>query len=270
MAANASPLEFEVPAIVSEQFVLFPHGEVMLTLGDQRSLAALKEAIAGKHLIAFVPSNSSLHGVTPGTIGTLATIRETRAIQNGAQEVAVKGLWRIRVERFTSTDTWQKVFFGKVDEPGSTQNENSMKMVYQQIDEFVKLIPGIPDEIVRLLRGAETPGELADMCAYSPGLTHEERVDLLNTLDQEERLRKVSRLFERQLDAMRNAVKRNTILECEKCAELADMAFDSGPGEREETIVSFLNHVIKEHSGELIALLAEKYGPVFMRRRALR
>lgn len=270
MVASASPSEFEVPAIVSEQFVLFPHVEVTLTLSDHWSLAAVREAASGKHLIAFIPSSSPARGVTPGVIGTLAAVKEVRAIKSGSQEVAVNGLWRIRVERLTTAGKCRSVFFGRVDEQGSARRDDSMKMVLQQIDEFVKLVPGIPDEIVRLLRGAETSGELADMCAYSPGLTHEERVDLLNTLDQEERLRKVNRLFERQLDALRSAIRRNTILECERCAELADMAFDSAPAEREEMIVSFLNHVIKEHSGELIALLAEKYGPVFMRRRALR
>jgi hypothetical protein len=60
------------------------------------------------------------------------------------------------------------------------------------------------------------------------------------------------------------------IPECDVCMDLADRAFDAEPSKRGETIVAFLNHVIHEHTGELLTLLAEKYGPVFMARRSMR
>jgi hypothetical protein len=34
--------------------------------------------------------------------------------------------------------------------------------------------------------------------------------------------------------------------------------------------VQFLNHVVRDHTGELLSVLAEKYLPIFMNKRAMR
>jgi hypothetical protein len=61
------------------------------------------------------------------------------------------------------------------------------------------------------------------------------------------------------------------ISECGTCADLADQAFESGSEtEIGNVAVRFLEHVMNEHTGEIINLLAEKYGPIFMTKRALR
>jgi len=61
------------------------------------------------------------------------------------------------------------------------------------------------------------------------------------------------------------------ISECETCADLADKAFEAKqPQIMGEVASSFLNHVIKDHTGELMAVLAEKYIPIFTKKRAMR
>lgn len=58
---------------------------------------------------------------------------------------------------------------------------------------------------------------------------------------------------------------------CDICADLADQAFEANqPSVMGEIASRFLNHVIKDHTSELLRVLAEKYVPVFMKRRALR
>ncbi len=64
--------------------------------------------------------------------------------------------------------------------------------------------------------------------------------------------------------------KLKTIADCEMCSDLADRAFESGPAELNEIAVKFLTHVIQDHTDELLALLAEKYVPIFMAKRAMR
>jgi len=182
-------------------------------------------------------------------------------------------MWRIRIKKLVEASGHSKVFFERANEPSLTVSSSAaslVKKVQGQIDEFVKLVPGIPPEIVSLLRHTDSPGNLADLCANSPEFTHEERIELLETLDQEERLGKVSNLFEKQLNALRRLSKVEPISECEKCLELADKAFDSDPSLRAEIAVSFLNHVVRDHTGELLSLLAEKYLPIFMNKRSMR
>jgi len=57
---------------------------------------------------------------------------------------------------------------------------------------------------------------------------------------------------------------------CDTCAEIADRAFEGGTQDFQEVAVAFLNHVIEKHTGELLALLGERYGPVFLAKRRMR
>ncbi len=61
------------------------------------------------------------------------------------------------------------------------------------------------------------------------------------------------------------------ISRCDVCIEIADKAFDGGgPQAFQEVATVFLNHVLEKHTGELLGLLAERYGPVFLAKRELR
>jgi hypothetical protein len=61
------------------------------------------------------------------------------------------------------------------------------------------------------------------------------------------------------------------IARCDVCIEIADKAFDGGGPEAFQDVAStFLNHVLEKHTGELLGLLAERYGPIFLAKREFR
>jgi len=269
LVEDVSSNEYEAPALLAEDEVIFPHSEATISARDQRNTAALLQAAMERQLIVLVPTSNPKD--VPGAIGTLVHVRKT-ATNHGRVNAIVKGLWRVRTEKVLDGTEYSRVTFTKAEEiedAAATRSEG-MKSVHNQIDEFAKLIPGIPPEIIDALRKAETPGKLADLCAYSPSFSAAERLDLLKTLGAEERLQKISKHFERQLADLREVAKIKTISECETCAELADRALESEPFRRGEIAVEFLNHVAQKHTAELLGVLAEKYGPDFMRRRALK
>lgn len=269
MAEVTSSNEYEAPALLAEDEVVFPHSEVAITARNPRNTAALLQAARERQLVVFMPRYNSKDAT--GLIGTLALVRKTAQDRSGVN-ASLKGLWRIRVEKVLEERDYARVRFTRAEEAdeASAGESKTMRVVLDQIDEFVKLIPGIPPEITEMLRSAESAGKLADLCANSPGISSEERLDLLKTLSAEERLEKVSKLFERHLAALRELANIKTIPDCETCMELADRAFESESRRRGEIASEFLNHVVQEHTGELLGLLAEKYGPIFLRRRALK
>jgi ATP-dependent Lon protease len=265
------PDEYETPALMAEGLIIFPNMEVVVTVNDSRNRAALEAARREKGLVVSAPASKS-GGVT-GEIGVLVHLQESLSEHGGGARVRLRGLWRVHLERVIDGEEYTRVRFAKAEEVAHSDQSTRpevMRKVLDQIDEFVRLIPGIPTGIVGMLRDAGTPGELADFCAYSPQFTEEERLDLLRTLDPEQRLLKISRMFERQLTALRNATEIKTIPECDTCADLADQAIESEPSQRAEHMSAFLTHVVSEHPAELLALLAEKYGPGFMSKRALK
>ena len=74
------------------------------------------------------------------------------------------------------------------DELGIEEGRKLMKRVHAQLDEFGKLIPDLPVEIMEVTEGARDASGLADLCSLSPTLTHEEKIDLLETIDPDKRL----------------------------------------------------------------------------------
>jgi hypothetical protein len=60
------------------------------------------------------------------------------------------------------------------------------------------------------------------------------------------------------------------IVNCQTCADIADQVFESGQDKMGEIATTFLNHVMRNHTGEILGVLAERYGPVFMAKREMR
>ena len=261
---------FEAPAILAGDVVVFPEMEVSMTVRDAKGAAAAAQAYREHNLVVMIPTSSLDEAA--GSIGTLILLRSTvPALGSGAHSLW-KGLWRVKVDRVLARDPYVRVRFSRAEETRDARSgsEEMMEAVFRQLDDFVRVIPGIPQEIIALLKGVDRPGKLADLCAYSPLFTLEERLDLLRTLDPEGRLEKVHALFERQLGDLKRAAKAPSIMECPTCIELADMAFERGPAEGPRAATKFLEHVTREHPEELLALIADRYGAAFLRRRALR
>ncbi len=270
MVEKAGPTRdetYEAPAILVADAVVFPEMEVSMTVHESKSSAAAAQALREHNLLVVIPSSSPPEAV--GSIGTLVLLREAAPGRGG--QAIWKGLWRVRVDGVLSESPYVRVRFSKAEGADETSSgQELMGEVFGQIDEFMQVLPGIPQEIVSFLKSVDAPGKLADLCAYSPFFTREERLDLLRTLDPNKRLEKVHGLFEKQLNNLRRLAKTTSILECETCMDLADRALEAGPGSGARVAKEFLDHVTREHPEELLSLLAERYGPEFMRRRALK
>jgi ATP-dependent Lon protease len=258
----------QVPAFFSRDIVLFPGMQISMTLGEEKGKDAVSHALQENRLVAFIPTDFERERQG---IGVLTLVAGTERMTN-AVRVELKGLWRVKVSSPTGLGSGPLVKVEKLEETeGSRRDgESTIRRVHAQLDEFRELIPDIPAEVTTMLSEAKTASELSDLCAMSPTLTHEERLELLSTLDPDERLGMLSRHFDRELEVLRNMVEAKPIPECEICADLADSAFDAEQGARAEAIVELLNHMVGNHTTELLNVLAEKYGPSFMKRRSLR
>lgn len=257
-----------VPAIFSTDMVMFPYMEITLSMTEKKSSDAVLRALREHHLIAFIPSDFER---TSEGIGTLTLVTNSEVSREGVR-VILKGLWRVLVSNPRGLDSDQVVRVERVEEEekDAKETESLLRRVQGQVSEFSEILPDIPQEIISVLRNAKTASELSDLCAMSPALTHDERIILLRTLDPGERLKFVNRHLDRQLETLRSLAEGKPIPECQTCADLADAAFEGDPAMRAERIVEFLNHVVSNHTAEVLGLLAEKYGPGFMHKRSLR
>jgi ATP-dependent Lon protease len=199
----------ELPLVALRETVIFPEMIVPLQVGREKSVNALNAAVAGSSLIALVTQRrAEQEEITDPAelyeVGTLAKIAQVVQLQDGTVRAIVQGQGRLRLHGFTETSPY---LLARVEElpdiaPTGVEIEALMKTVQGQIEQYVQSGAPVPPEAAVAARNITEPGLLADMVAYSPDMTTEQRQELLETVDVVERLKLCSGFLARQVEIL--------------------------------------------------------------------
>jgi len=173
-----------LPVLALDDMVVMPHMNVPLGVPEEQQ-AAIDAARQGNQLILLVPRVDGQFR----SIGTVASIVETGKLPNGAEVTIVRGEYRARLgsgQGDVGGALWVQAEPIREAEP--TEQEHVLAREYRAILENLVESRGAPG-VVQFLRAARTPGQLADLAGYSPDLTIDQKVQVLETLDVESRLR---------------------------------------------------------------------------------
>jgi len=122
----------------------------------------------------------------------VAKIEDSGTLQNGMEALVIRGLHRAVVGTGvagTGDATWVQVE-DAVETNDHTDRGRGLAREYRGTLENIVEARGVP-QIAEVLRGITEPGALADMAGYSPDLSLEQKIEVLETLDVEQRLEKV-------------------------------------------------------------------------------
>ncbi|MGI9185626.1 MAG: endopeptidase La [Solirubrobacteraceae bacterium] len=123
-------------------------------------------------------------------VGTVAEITDRVRLPGGAKAVALQGLHR-GVAGAAQTLPDGRLYVDVEDSvdaipvDGKTRN---LEREYRAVVEEILELRGDEGRVSAFLRSISEPGNLADTSGYSPDLTYEQKVNLLQTLDVTERL----------------------------------------------------------------------------------
>jgi ATP-dependent Lon protease len=199
----------DLPLVALRETVIFPEMIVPLTVGREKSVAALNAALAADGPIALVTQRQAeqeeiddpaeLYGV-----GTLAKIAQVVQLQDGTVRAIVQGQTRLRVLDFAQTEPYISVHVEELPDvtPEGIEVQALMRSVQSQIEQYVANGAPVPPEAAVAARNISEPGLLADMVAYSPDLSTEQRMELLETTDVVARLKIVSTFLARQIEIL--------------------------------------------------------------------
>ena len=199
----------ELPLVALRETVIFPEMIVPLQVGRDRSVAALNAAVAANGPIALVTQRQAEREEidVPAElyeVGTLAKIAQVVQLQDGTVRAIVQGQSRLRVIGFVQTSPYIIVKAEEIADvtPDSIEVQALMRTVQAQIEQYVANGAPVPPEAAVAARNISEPGLLADMVAYSPDLSTEQRMELLETTDVLERLKIVSNFLGRQIEIL--------------------------------------------------------------------
>jgi len=198
-----------LPLVALRETVIFPEMIVPLQVGREKSVKALDAAVSGDSLIALVTQRQAEREDIDSSdelyeVGTLAKIAQVVQAQDGTVRAIVQGQQRLRLIGFESTKGHISAEVEVLDDaaPEDLEVEALVQTVQGQIEQYVQSGAPVPPEAAVAARNITEPGLLADMVAYSPDMTTEQRQELLETLDVVERLKLVSTFLARQVEIL--------------------------------------------------------------------
>jgi ATP-dependent Lon protease len=199
----------ELPLVALRETVIFPEMIVPLQVGRDKSVQALNRAVADASPIALVTQRQADREDINDpaelyTVGTLAKIAQVVQLQDGTVRAIVQGQQRLRLLDFVSSEPFILARVELVGEQHGADLETQalVRSVQAQIEQYVQSGAPVPPEAAVAARNITEPGLLADMVAYSPDMSTEQRQELLETIDVHERLKLVSSFLGRQIEIL--------------------------------------------------------------------
>src|SRR5688572_6338093 len=178
----------ELPLVALRETVIFPEMIVPLQVGREKSVNALNAAVAEGGPIALVTQRvAEQEDITEQSelysIGTLAKIAQVVQLPDGTVRAIVQGQGRLRVHGFSQINPYLRASIEELPDknPSGVEIQALMRTVQAQIEQYVANGAPVPPEAAVAARNITEPGLLADMVAYSPDMTTEQRQELLET-----------------------------------------------------------------------------------------
>ncbi|MEA2460066.1 MAG: ATP-dependent Lon protease [Actinomycetota bacterium] len=178
----------QLPVVPLDTGVVLPHMVVTVGMEQDEARAAIAAAEAGDGLVLLVPRTDGRYG----RIGTVAKLEDSGELPNGDAAAVVRGLHRAVIETGvagTGGALWVRAEAAPDPEVAS-ERANELSREYRALVETIIEARG-GRAVAEFLRGITNPGHMADMSGYSPVLSFEQKLEVLETLDVEERLTKL-------------------------------------------------------------------------------
>jgi ATP-dependent Lon protease len=177
-----------LPLLPLSRGVVLPNMVVTLALDDDETTTALRAARDGDGLVLLVPRRDGRYA----RIGTVAKVEDQGQLPSGIRAAVLRGLYRGVIGSGvagTGDAVWVQVE-PSPDPAEHPERVHELAREYRATVEAIVESRGVP-EVAEFLRGIEEPGAIADTAGYSPDLSFDQKVEILETLDVEARLQKV-------------------------------------------------------------------------------
>ncbi len=198
----------QYPLLPLRGVLVFPGLVVPLEVGRERSVRALEQAWDTEHRLVFVsqrdPREDEPNPEDLFPVGVVCEIKQVVKLPDGTWKAVVYGEERVRIDSFPDKEDYFLCDVEPLEEipaPDNEETEASMRAVIHLYEEYLKLGRKMPGD-ASLSISTEDPGRLCDAVASNLDVKIEERQEVLETLDVQERLLLVHRILTKQIDLL--------------------------------------------------------------------
>ncbi|HTX05185.1 MAG TPA: endopeptidase La [Steroidobacteraceae bacterium] len=198
-----------VPIVALRNVVLFPGIVLPVTLGREESIAAAQEAVRSGRKVGLLlqrdPALEKPAATDLYELGVLATVVRYVTAPDGAHHLVCQGESRFRLLQVVRESPFLAARIETIPEPqpAGAEIEARMDFLKQRAVEALSLLPQVPAELARTIRGIDSPGQLADLIVSFMDIKPQEKQELLETVDLKERLDKVVKLLAHRVEVLK-------------------------------------------------------------------
>lgn len=199
-----------LPVLPLQGTVVFPYIIVPLSVGTERSMLAVDQALATDRLMMLIsqidptredPSPDDLHRV-----GTVSKIIRMLKLPDGRIRILVQGLLRARIETLSQVDPFLRARIERLESRrGDAEDlacEALVRSIRDHLERALSLGKNLSPEVMVVAANLDDPGRLADLTASNLDLKIQDAQALLEMIDAVRRLKAVSEHLHREIDLL--------------------------------------------------------------------
>ena len=197
-----------LPIVPLRNLVLFPGIITSFSVGRPGSVKAVEDAVRRQCQVGVLtqrnpeedkPAPEALH-----TTGTSGDILRMLITPDGQRMVLVRGRQRFQAAEVLQTDPFLAVRARILQEEPVPTNEFEARVLNlrQEALRAISLLPQSMPELATAIENAESPSLLADLVASSMGITIAEKQEILEAVDLQARIQKVTEKLAHQIEVL--------------------------------------------------------------------
>jgi ATP-dependent Lon protease len=195
--------------IPTRNLVLFPGTVLPITLGRQRSVLAAQTAMRLSRTVGLVlQRDSNIDDPIPVDLhrmGTEASLLRYLTSPDGGHHAICQGERRFRILDFLEGYPFLAARVERIPEVEATTRDIEARLLNlrNQALEVLQLLPQTPAELVNAVQSVTSAAALADLIASFMDITPQEKQEILETVDIERRLERVSEMLAYRIEVLR-------------------------------------------------------------------
>jgi ATP-dependent Lon protease len=189
--------------------VFFPNQFIPLAVGRPKSLKLIENALKEDTMIGVIAQkDGKIDQPTPDhlfNVGTTAKILKVIDLPDGSKSAFIQGISRFAVKNFIQTDPFFVTTFEILEEkyPDDdvqiTALATNLKNLFQKASD---LAPEITNEHQAMMENLHEPGIIADLAIAFPSIPIDDKQEVLEILDVEDRLKRVTYIFNKYIQTL--------------------------------------------------------------------
>ncbi|MEW5875630.1 MAG: endopeptidase La [Candidatus Zixiibacteriota bacterium] len=198
----------QLPLLPTKGAVVFPSMVMPLLVAEQKYARLIDQTLMRGRMIGLVAQKDPNQDDPPVEglyhVGTVGSILKMLRFPDGSVRFLVQGISRFSIDEIVRAEPFvvARIKTHEDDTRRTTQIEAIVRSALELLRKAVELSPYLSEDLQVTAMNTEEPGKLADLIASNLNVTHEQKQDILETIDVKSRLEKVVTMIRKEVEVL--------------------------------------------------------------------